>query len=120
MTDMNEDRKKSIIELVVFSISNAVIHYRDKWYRMLEGIPTGGSDSVCLANIYTKWVLIKFFQTADFNSTKKSIIAQFRFIDDLIGGGQVLLDNLCNLLQISMSSVSHMASILTNISLETQ
>ena len=61
VTVLSEDRKKAIIELVVFSISNAVVHYRDRWYRMLEGVPTGGSDSVCLANIYMKWVLIKFF-----------------------------------------------------------
>ena len=52
VTDFNAERKNTIIELVNFSVSNAVVHYRDNWFKMLEGIPTGGSDSVCLANIY--------------------------------------------------------------------
>ena len=46
-----------IIDLVNISIHNAVVHYRGDWYAPKKGIPTGGSDSGCIANIYVKWCL---------------------------------------------------------------
>ena len=84
VTDYSQERKNAILQLVIFNISNAVTHYRGEWFKAIKGIPTGGSDSVCLANIYMKWVLLKFFSK---NSVfKKFIICLLRFIDDLFGG----------------------------------
>ena len=45
-TQYRTDHINMIVELVNFSINNAVIHYRGGWYSHKEGIPTGGSDSV--------------------------------------------------------------------------
>ena len=56
VTDFSQARKLFIIELVKFSVQNKVVHYRKSWL-----VSTGASESVCLANIYLKWVLIKFF-----------------------------------------------------------
>ena len=84
VTDFSPQRKKFIIDLVKFNISNAVTHYRGDWFKSLMGIPTGASDSVCLANIYMKWVLIKFFSKNP--GFKQLIVSLMRFIDDLFGG----------------------------------
>ena len=86
-TDFSTERKNMIINLVKFSISNATVHYRDCWYKMLEGVPTGGSDSVCLANIYMKWVVMKFSSTVNIAASNFSCsITLLRYIDDLFGG----------------------------------
>ena len=85
-TNFSDARKKSLIELVKFSISNACVHYRDKWYRMIEGVPTGASDSVVIANIYVKWVLFQFKKTPPSVSCfTPFIICLLRFIDDIFG-----------------------------------
>ena len=85
VTDFSEARKHMIVELVKFSISNACVHYRDVWYRMIEGIPTGGSDSVVIANILVKWVIIKFKVSPSATCFKSYVGLYFRFIDDLFG-----------------------------------
>ena len=84
VTDLSEPRKKAILDLVVFNISNAVTHYKGDWFKAILGIPTGGSDSVALANIYMKWVMLTFFSKNP--GYKKYFVCQFRFIDDLFGG----------------------------------
>ena len=86
VTDFTDQRKSAIISLVNFSVSNACIHYRDKWFKMIEGLPTGASDSVALANIYVKWVLILFHRDKIASTSSKYILSLFRFIDDLFGG----------------------------------
>ena len=84
-TDFSAKRKKSIISLVEFSINNACVHYRDNWYRMKEGIPTGGSDSVVIANIYVKWTLLQFNSTPSAFCFTSFVPLLFRFIDDIFG-----------------------------------
>ena len=84
-TDFSAKRKKTIISLVEFSISNACVHYRDKWYRMKEGIPTGGSDSVVIANIYVKWILLQFNSSPSAFCFNPFVSLLFRFIDDIFG-----------------------------------
>ena len=86
VTDFSKAKKKMVIEFVKFSISNACIHYRDRWYKMLEGVPTGGSDSVCLANIYVKWVLLKFNKSKPATVFQSNFCLLLRFIDDFFGG----------------------------------
>ena len=56
-TDYSTDQINMIIELVNISINNAVVHYRGAWFSPKVGIPTGGSDSGSIANIYVKWCL---------------------------------------------------------------
>ena len=70
--------------MVKFNISNAVTHYRDTWYKALVGLPTGASDSVCLANIYMRWVILNFFSIHPVH--KRFVVNLWRFIDDVFGG----------------------------------
>ena len=84
VTDFSITRKKFIVDLVKFSINNGVTHYRGDWFLSIQGIPTGASDSVCLANIYMRWVLIKFF--VKYPHFKELIVSLVHFIDDLFGG----------------------------------
>ena len=84
VTNFSPDRIQFIVNLVKFNVSNAVTHYRGDWFKVLVGLPTGASDSVCLANIYMRWVLLNFFLTHPVH--KKFIVKMWRFIDDLFGG----------------------------------
>ena len=84
ITDFSDQRIQAIVDIVSFNITNAVTHYRGEWFKSVKGLPTGGSDSVCIANIYMKWVLIQFF--AKHPVYKSLVISSFRFIDDLFGG----------------------------------
>ena len=72
-----------IIDLINISINNAVVHYRGAWFAPKKGIPTGGSDSGCIANIYVKWCLdMKIFSNPvvlKYNRVEK----RKRFLDDL-------------------------------------
>ena len=86
ITNFSAARKASIIALVKFSISNACVHYRDKWYKMIEGVPTGGSDSVVIANIYVKWVLLQFSKRPSVSCFSSLVSMLLRFIDDIFGG----------------------------------
>ena len=86
VTTFTEKKKLMIIDLVKFSVSNACIHYRNNWFKMVEGLPTGASDSVALANIYVKWVLILFHRNKEASSLSRYILLLSRFIDDLFGG----------------------------------
>ena len=38
---------------------NSVVHYRGRWFRSQDGVPTGGPESGSIANIYVKWMLDK-------------------------------------------------------------
>ena len=84
VTDFTPERKSFLIELAKFSINNGVTHYRSNWFKSLLGISTGASDSVSLANIYMKWVLLQFF--SKYPLYKRFIVSLVRFIDDLFGG----------------------------------
>ena len=82
-TQYTAEQISMIVEMVNFSINNAVIHYRGGWYSPKEGIPTGGSDSGSIANIYVKWCLDqKIFldpEVAKYNR----IDQRKRFLDDI-------------------------------------
>ena len=78
VTNFSPDRIQFIVSLVKFNISNAVTHYRDTWYKALVGLPTGASDSVCLANIYMRWVILNFFSIHPVH--KRFIVNLWRFI----------------------------------------
>ena len=72
-----------IIQIVKFSINHAFIQFRGNWYSSENGIPTGGPDSGCIANIFVKW----FFETHLLPSreVKKQnfSVCRKRFLDDI-------------------------------------
>ena len=82
-TDYSMEQINMIIDLINISINNAVVHYRGAWFAPKKGIPTGGSDSGCIANIYVKWCLdMKIFSNPvvlKYNRVEK----RKRFLDDL-------------------------------------
>ena len=72
-----------IMELVDFCLNNSVIHYRNKWYRSEEGIPTGGPESGAIANIYVKWMMDNVLLVDSTINDLNFIVARKRFLDDL-------------------------------------
>ena len=74
---------KWLIELVCMSIESSVGTFEEKWYKQKEGIPTGGSLCVQLANITVYAILRK----ALYNDKElmKSVISVKRYVDDGTG-----------------------------------
>ena len=72
-----------IVELVNFSINNAVIHYRGSWFAPIQGIPTGGSESGSIANIYVKWCLDTKILSSSTVVRYNKLSNRKRFLDDL-------------------------------------
>ena len=91
-TDWSEERIDAIIELVEFSIKHAAIHFRNKWYLVILGLPTGGADSVVLANIVVQWVFINFFATDEGIKWYKFLLLLSRFIDGVWFGSRLEFD----------------------------
>ena len=85
-SNFHKEKIDSVVEIVDFNVKNAIVHYRDEWFRTCKGISTGGSDLVCIANIFMKWVIIQFFNHTVHIQYKQLIICLDRFIDDLFGG----------------------------------
>ena len=55
--DWSEDLKKWILSLIDFSLRSAVAKYDGNWWKQKNGIPTGGSLCVQLANITVYYVM---------------------------------------------------------------
>ena len=53
----SEELKSWIISLIDFSLRASVAKYDDSWWRQKNGIPTGGSLCVQLANIAVFYVM---------------------------------------------------------------
>ena len=49
--EWSNELKKWIIDLVNFSLKSSVGQFEDNFYRQLNGVPTGGSLCVQLANM---------------------------------------------------------------------
>ena len=82
-TDYDSKQINMIVDLVNISINNAVVHYRGAWFAPKLGIPTGGSESACIANIYVKWCLdFKILPSPDVRKYDK-IDKRKRFLDDI-------------------------------------
>ena len=69
--------------MINLSLSSSVAKFGDNWYRALNGIPTGNSLSVMLANITVYYVLRKVIYSAEVRPPE--LISLRRFVDD-IGG----------------------------------
>ena len=81
--DWSNDLKNWLISLIDFSLRSSVAKYDDSWWRQNNGIPTGGSLCVQLANITVFYVMSKkVYNTPNMMVNIQSIK---RFIDD--GGG---------------------------------
>ena len=72
-----------IIEFVNISINNAVIHYRGEWFKAIVGIPTGGSDSGSIANIFVKWALDQNILLNPEVRKHNKMNQRKRFLDDI-------------------------------------
>ena len=72
-----------LIDLVKISLNSGVGIYKDKWYKSISGISTGGSLSVQLANITVFYALYQCVYSNDILS--KDIVSIKRFIDDGVG-----------------------------------
>ena len=58
-TEYSDDLINVVLPLVKFCLQNSVVHYRGKWFKSEDGVPTGGPESGSIANIYVKWMLDK-------------------------------------------------------------
>ena len=75
--------KDAIISFIELSVESAYIAFEDKVYKPNVGIPTGGSLSRQIADIFLHWLLfIKIFPKI---SDVQAIKLWERFIDDCIG-----------------------------------
>ena len=75
--------KMACEELIKFSFDNSYVSYKDETFSSKIGIPTGGSLSRQIADIFLHWVL---FVKANPNIPTIEAIRFFkRFIDDIIG-----------------------------------
>ena len=81
--EWSEDMKCWIISLIDFSLRESVAEYDDCWWRKKNGIPTGGSLCVQLANITVFYIMSKkVYNVRNMMTNVKDVK---RFIDD--GGG---------------------------------
>ena len=77
------DKVNWICELIDISLSSSIAKFGDNWYRVLNGISTGNSISVMLANITVFYVLRKVIYSKEVKPPE--FIGLRRFVDD-IGG----------------------------------
>ena len=59
------------------------MHYRGKWYRSKEGLPTGGPESGSLANLVVYFVLEKILLPHQEIVSLNKLTSRKRFLDDL-------------------------------------
>jgi hypothetical protein len=82
-TDYPNEVIVTILELTKFCLENSVIHYRGRWFRSKDGVPTGGPESGSIANIYVKWMLDKKLLIHPSIAPKNRMESRKRFLDDL-------------------------------------
>ena len=78
--DWSPELRTWIINLVKLSLKSSVGVYEDNWYRQKNGVPTGGTLCVQLANITVFYVLSKEIYTEP--NLMKNIQTVKRYIDD--------------------------------------
>ena len=81
--EWSTDFKNWILSLIAFSLKSSVAKYNDSWWRQKNGIPTGGSLCVQLANIAVFFVMSKkVYEVPDMMTYIREVR---RFIDDGAG-----------------------------------
>ena len=81
--DWTDDLKRWIVDLAKMSLKSSVGQFEDNFYRQRNGIPTGGSLCVQLANITVYYVMRKEVYSKESMMTKVSSLK--RYIDDGAG-----------------------------------
>ena len=76
----SNDFKHWIISLISFSLKSSVAKYNDSWWRQKNGLPTGGSLCVQLANIAIFYVISR--EVYEIPDMMVNIGEVRRFIDD--------------------------------------
>ena len=79
----NKNLKTTIAQFIELSFDNSYVAYKDDCYRSKVGIPTGGSLSRQIADIFLHWIL--FCKMNPKLDTIQAIRLWERFIDDCIG-----------------------------------
>ena len=80
---VKKETKKAIAQFVELSFENSYVVYNDECYKSKLGIPTGGSLSRQIADIFLHWIL--FHKMTPKLSTIQMIRFWKRFIDDVVG-----------------------------------
>ena len=75
--------KKAIEHYIALSFENSYVTYQDACYKSKVGIPTGGSLSRQIADIFLHWIL--FIKMTPKLSLVQAIRSWKRFIDDCVG-----------------------------------
>ena len=81
--EVEPSQRDFIIEIVKFSINHSFIQYRGNWYSSENGIPTGGPDSGCIANIFVKWFFTTHLLPSSEVEKHNYTICRKRFLDDI-------------------------------------
>ena len=100
----SEEFKNWIIELIDFSLRASVAKYDEAWYKQRNGVPTGGSLCVQLANITVYYVMFKKVYSQP--HMMRNVEEIRRFIDDGIGGFLGTEDQFTYWLQIVNANIS--------------
>ena len=83
--DKSTDKKtkKAIEQYIALSFENSYVTYQGACYKSKVGIPTGGSLSRQIADIFLHWIL--FIKMTPNISLVQAIRSWKRFIDDCVG-----------------------------------
>ena len=86
-TNWNNAVKKSLIDLILYTLENQQVYWEGKYYILNQGIPTGGKHSVPIANILLTFIVIYALNNvAGFKEVFESkLVLWKRFIDDGCG-----------------------------------
>ena len=79
--DWSSDFRSWIVDLTIDSFQSAVVYFRGEWFGVKNGVPTGGSPSVSVANISVFYV----FKQLIYSQESASLITFLRFVDDGLG-----------------------------------
>ena len=79
----NNNSKTAILKFIELSFEHSYVSYQDDSYKSKVGIPTGGSISRQIADIFLHWLL--FIKITPIISMIEAIKFWERFIDDCIG-----------------------------------
>ena len=82
-TDYPDQVIQTIIDLCRFCLNNSVVHFRGRWFRSDEGVPTGGPESGSIANIYVKWMLDQHLLLNPVLNNLNKMSNRKRFLDDI-------------------------------------
>ena len=82
-TQWNDTIKNTLLELIMYTLKHQQVLWNKQYYTLNKGIPTGGKDSVPLANILLSFIMLCGI---DVDSDLMTLIKLWaRFIDDCCG-----------------------------------